>query len=200
MVTTTSAVPLHPPSLAHPLVLSSLTISSPPHVAPSPLATLPISPAQVSSSHHLSSAQASRAQSSMFSATSTNNKTRISPSVPRHQKTLPNPVSAVTKATPSIQNLLATLKGQPIFDGQLKYLAKKFGLDQMSDGQSPIQSYGMIQRILGALHNVKPSVNDQHLTSPMKDKVRRANRTHIVNYLVQHLLALNIERITRNDN
>ncbi|KAJ1368216.1 hypothetical protein KIN20_029296 [Parelaphostrongylus tenuis] len=49
MVTTTSAVPLHPPSLAHPLVLSSLTISSPPHVAPSPLATLPISPAQIGS-------------------------------------------------------------------------------------------------------------------------------------------------------
>ncbi|KAJ1368215.1 hypothetical protein KIN20_029295 [Parelaphostrongylus tenuis] len=57
----------------------------------------------VSSSHHLSSAQASRAQSSMFSATSTNNKTRISPSAPRNQKTLPNPLTAVTKATPSIQ-------------------------------------------------------------------------------------------------
>uniref|UniRef100_A0A0K0DNT5 Uncharacterized protein n=1 Tax=Angiostrongylus cantonensis TaxID=6313 RepID=A0A0K0DNT5_ANGCA len=109
---------------------------------------------QVSSNQHLNSGQALRDQPSLFSVTSTNNNLRISPTVSRNQTTLPNPVSAVTKALPSMQ---------------------KLGLDRMSDEQGVVQRYGMIQRMLGALQHIKPPVIDQQPTSSVNSKDGRSD-------------------------
>ncbi|KAE9418582.1 hypothetical protein Angca_001860, partial [Angiostrongylus cantonensis] len=85
------------------------------------------------------------------------------------------PPSFATLPISPAQNFLATLKGQSVFDGQLKYLVKKLGLDRMSDEQGVVQRYGMIQRMLGALQHIKPPVIDQQPTSSVNSKDGRSD-------------------------
>ncbi|KJH45656.1 hypothetical protein DICVIV_08306 [Dictyocaulus viviparus] len=149
------------PSLSSP-TMNSFSISSPTRVAPSPFATLPISPAQVFTRQHQRSNLGYRAKA--FSATSINDNTKITTSNSfNNPQRLPPPILAVTEATPSLEKLLASLSGRPVFDGQLKYLAKKFGLDRLP-GDQIVQRYGIIQRMVDELQRNKSSIDKQPIT------------------------------------
>ncbi|KHJ87499.1 hypothetical protein OESDEN_12725 [Oesophagostomum dentatum] len=49
-----------------------------------------------------------------------------------------------------LYDLIRGVAGQPILEGQLKYLAKKFGFDRMS-GEQAARRLGQIQRVLAGL-------------------------------------------------
>ncbi|ETN69597.1 MAM domain protein [Necator americanus] len=74
---------------------------------------------------------------------------------------------AVLPISPA-QDLLSGMAGHPVFEGQLKYLAKKLGFDRMS-GEQATRRLGQIQRMLAGIKQTELP-DDKHRIFPVNAK------------------------------
>ncbi|CAJ0595762.1 unnamed protein product [Cylicocyclus nassatus] len=146
---------------------NSFSISAPAQSEPSPFAVMPISPSEVSSNQQIDPPRTTRPTPVSPSAFMPIKKTNITLPIMGPEPTFPTPVVAETKRTPSIQDLITGIAGQPIFEGQLKYLAKKFGFDRMT-GEQAAQRLMQIQQVLGSLR--PPPTSNRKPISPVNAK------------------------------
>ncbi|VDM72425.1 unnamed protein product, partial [Strongylus vulgaris] len=146
-----------------PPIHSSFSISAPAQKELVPFAVLPISPTQVLSNHR--SGTSRDIEPPVFMPIRKTNVTLPNMEPP---STLPTPVVAQTKRTPSVQDLISRVAGQPILEGQLKFLAKKFGFDRMT-GEQAAQRLTQIHRMLGSLKSA-PTNGGRQPISPVNAK------------------------------
>ncbi|VDN19839.1 unnamed protein product [Cylicostephanus goldi] len=150
-----------------PSMQNSFSISAPSRSESSPFAVMPIAPSEVSSNQQTNAPRTTRAPPVSPSAFMPIKKTNITLPIMGPEPTFPTPIVAETKRTPSIQDLISGMAGQPIFEGQLKYLAKKFGFDRMT-GEQAAQRLMQIQQMLGSLR--PPPTSGRKPISPVNAK------------------------------
>ncbi|RCN46531.1 hypothetical protein ANCCAN_07390 [Ancylostoma caninum] len=130
--TTTQQVPTIRPIASRlgppiaPPIQNSLSITEPRQQIAAAYAVLPISPAQVSSNQQPNGPRDFReARPPILRPAATSSPAPLSSANTQASTTLPPPIVAQTKRTPTIQELISGVAGQPMLEGQLKYLAKE---------------------------------------------------------------------------
>ncbi|KAL6732508.1 hypothetical protein Aduo_003261 [Ancylostoma duodenale] len=173
--TTTQQAPTIRPIASHlgspiaPPIQNSLSITEPRQQIAAAYAALPISPTQVSSNQQPNSPRDFReARPPILRLAGTSSPDPLSSANTQASTMLPPPIVAQTKRTPTIQELISGVPGQPMLEGQLKYLAKKFGFDRMS-GEQAARRLAQIQRMLAGLKQTE-SPGDKQPISPVNAK------------------------------